>query len=213
MTASETLSLPASINCVLARRDPARLALDLVSAQADMLELVQAVGDTRTYLNGNRNAQAHRQATATARRLLSISRRLYTGRCARIRGHERLGRFVSAHEREFLDDGGLAVAGRTVAQLGRVLSKHGPRPASIRVRDSGTSGTATRLSEVGDSLYAALSTVVLDLTAADLSGLPPHEVSLLHNVLWASGTTWPPAGAERIRARSRAEVCPGVFLI
>lgn len=214
MTAAKSISLPASINCVLARRDPAKLALDLASAQADLCELNRALVDTRTYKNEKRNVNARRQAKALARRLSRISRRLYTGSCARIRGHERLGRFVSVHDRDTLDDGGLADIGRSVARLARALSKlRSPEPFAVLVRDGSMSGTASRMSKIGESLQAALFTVVLDLSAADLTGLEPHEAGRLSNIIWASGTVWPPMTAERIRTRSRAELCPGVFLV
>ncbi|MES4901303.1 MULTISPECIES: hypothetical protein [unclassified Streptomyces] len=214
MTAPESLSLPASINCVLARRAPATLALDLASAHSDLCELVDAIGDSRTYKNDKRNADARRQAKRLARRLRRISHGLYTGPCTRIRADDRLGRFVSAHDRDTLGDGGLAIAGRTVTRIARTISKlSNPEPFAVLVRDRSMSNTSSRMREVGQSLQIALSTVVLDLSAADLSGLEPHDVLRLHNVIWASGTIWPPAVAEQVRARSHTEVCPGVFLI
>lgn len=99
-------SLPASTNCVLARRDPAGLAADLASARLDMAAFVGLLDDGRTYLYPKRADAAREQGKALARRLRGISVRLCLGRCARLRGHRRLGRFVSVHAREVLNDGG-----------------------------------------------------------------------------------------------------------
>lgn len=77
MTAREPSSLPAHVNCVLARRDAAGLAVELASARRDMYEFVRALHDSRTYLYPKRADSARRQAKALARRLRRIRGRLY----------------------------------------------------------------------------------------------------------------------------------------
>ncbi|MEV0638806.1 hypothetical protein AB0I77_28465 [Streptomyces sp. NPDC050619] len=79
------------------------------------------------------------------------------------------------------------------------------------VRDSSGENTASRMGEIGQSLAAVLATVVLDLTAADLTGLGPGRPPGV-NAIWSSGTVWPSGIVDRIRTSSR-EVGPGVFLV
>ncbi|WKX06107.1 hypothetical protein [Streptomyces sp. NL15-2K] len=67
------------------------------------------------------------------------------------------------------------------------------------------------MGEIGQSLAAVLATVVLDLTAADLTGLEPDRLPGI-NAIWSSGTVWPSGIADRIRTSSR-EVGPGIFLV
>ncbi|GAA3352845.1 hypothetical protein GCM10017744_003580 [Streptomyces antimycoticus] len=200
------------LRCVLARRNPGLLVRDLAAATTDLDQLVSALGDPRTYLSGSRTDAARDQAKIVARQLRRISRRLYVGPCGRVRGHSRLGRFVSVHDRDALDDGGLGALAREVAYISRALRKAGPwSGASMSVRDSSGQNTATHMGEIGQSLQAVLRATVLDLTAADLTGIEPGEVYGI-SAIWASGTVWPSGMAQRVRALSR-EVGPGVFRI
>ncbi|WP_210570747.1 hypothetical protein [Streptomyces sp. GESEQ-4] len=212
MTASGPTSLSMSMTIVLARRNPASLACDLASAEAALYQLVDALRDSRTYRSGKRTDQARHQAKTVARQLRHISRRLYTGPCGAARGHKRLGRYVSVHDRNALDDGGLRNVARELAHVARVLRKIGPwSGASMVVRDSSGESTAARMGDIGQSLSAVLATLVLDLTAADLTGLEPDRLPGV-NAIWSSGTVWPVGIADRIRTSSR-EVAPGVFLV
>ncbi|MET9222545.1 hypothetical protein ABZX65_27830 [Streptomyces sp. NPDC003300] len=212
MTARQNWSLPASVNCVLARRDPAGLAVELAAARRDMTEFTLALDDSRTYLSPKRANVVRHQGKALARSLRRISARLCRGGCARLRAHPRLGRYVSVHERDVLDDGGVLAVRRGVLELTRALATLRSRePFYVRVRDREMSSTRSRMSAYGASLGTLLDTVVLDLTAADLSGLNAHAVSGLR-ALWSPSTVWSPAAAKKARATSR-EIGPGVFLL
>ncbi|GAA0544225.1 hypothetical protein GCM10010390_52900 [Streptomyces mordarskii] len=210
MTASEQAYL--SMTIVLARRNPASVVCDLASAEAAIYELASVLEDSRTYLNGKRADAARRQAKTVARRLRRISSRLYTGPCERVRGHSQLGRYVSVHDRDVLNDGGLRLLAREVAYVSRALRKLSPwSGASMAVRDSSGENTASRMGEIGQSLGIVFRMVTLDLTAADLTGVG-HERLYGVRAIWSSSTVWPSGIADRIRASSR-EVGPGVFLV
>jgi hypothetical protein len=210
MTASGPASLSMSI--VLARRNPASLACDLASAETAMYQLAGTLGDSRTYRSGKRSDKARRQTKAVARQLRRISRRLYTGSCGPARRHKRLGRYVSVHDRDALDDGDLKAVAKQLARLARVLRKVDPGSgASMVVRDTSGESTSSSLGEVGRSLAVVLYEIVIDLTAADLSGIGPDQLPGVH-AIWSSGTVWPSGLADRIRASSE-EVGPGVFLV
>ena len=210
MTASEQAYL--SMTIVLARRNPASVACELASAEAALYELVSVLGDSRTYLSGKRTDAARRQAKTVARQLRRISRRLYVGPCGRVRGHNRLGRYVSVHDRDALDDGGLGALARELASISRAVGTLGPwSGASMVVRDSSGGNTASRMGEIGQSLGAALRMITLDLTAADLTGIGDDRLYGVQ-AIWSSSTVWPSGIADRIRASSR-EVGPGVFLV
>lgn len=212
MTASGPASLSMSMTIVLARRNPGSLACDLASAKAAMYQLERVLRDSRTYRSGKRTDEARRQAKTVARQLRRISRRFYLGPCGPARRHERLGRYVSVHDRDALDDGGLRGVAKELAYLARVLRKIGPwSGASMLVRDTSGESTASRMGEVGRSLAAVLATIVLDLTATDLTCIGPDRLPGV-NAIWSSGTVWPPGMADRIRTSS-VEVGPGVFLV
>lgn len=69
--------------------------------------------------------------------------------------------------------------------------------------------TRSRMAAYGRALDGLLDTVVLDLTAADLSGLEPRVVPALH-ALWSADTVWPTEAVKAAaRARSR-QIRPGV---
>ncbi|MFJ2635179.1 hypothetical protein ACIO6U_24985 [Streptomyces sp. NPDC087422] len=145
MTARQNWSLPASVNCVLARRDPAGLAVELAAARRDMTEFTLALDDSRTYLYPKRANVVRHQGKALARSLRRISARLCRGGCARLRAHPRLGRYVSVHERDVLDDGGVLAVRRGVLELTRALATLRSRePFYVRVRDREMSSTRSR---------------------------------------------------------------------
>lgn len=201
-----------SMTIVLARRHPASLACDFASARGDMHHLVEVLGDSRTYRSGRRADEARHLVKTVARQLRRISRRLYIGPCGHARRHNRLGNYVSVHVRDALDDGGLRTVARELAHISRVLQKVGPwSGASMVVRDSSGESTASRMGEICQSLAAVLATIVLDLTAADLTGIDPNRLTPIH-ALWSSGTLWHPGVADRIRTSSR-EVGPGIYLV
>ena len=177
-----------------------------------MDELVSVLGDSRTYISGKRTDAARRQAKTVARQLRRISRRLYAGPCVRVRGHNRLGRYVSVHDRDALDDGGLRALARQLADISRAMRKLGPwSGASMVVRDSSRQKTSSRLGEIGQSLGVVLHMITLDLTAADLTGIR-HDGLYRVKAIWSSSTVWPSGIPDWIRATSR-EVSPGVFLV
>ncbi|MFI1331234.1 hypothetical protein ACH4U7_14055 [Streptomyces sp. NPDC020845] len=212
MAASGPASLSMSMSIVLARRNSASLAYDLASAKGAMYQLVDALEDSRTYRNGKRTDKARRQAKRVARQLRRISRRSYTGPCEPARRHKQLGRYVSVHDRDALDDGGLRAVARQLARLARLLRKFEPGSgASMVVRDSSGESTASSMGEIGQSLAIVLTEIVVDLTAADLTGLGPDRLPGV-NAIWSSATVWPSGVADRIRTPS-VEVGPGVFLV
>ncbi|MGO4422769.1 hypothetical protein AB4Z54_29710 [Streptomyces sp. MCAF7] len=67
------------------------------------------------------------------------------------------------------------------------------------------------MGEIGQSLSVVLAEIVVDLTAADLTGLRPDRLPAV-NAIWSSATVWPSGIADRIRTPS-VEVGPGVFLV
>jgi hypothetical protein len=207
------LVLPAFVNCVLARHDPARLVVDLRSAAGSLHALCQTLGRDSTYHVDRRLEAAREQAHDVAHGLELVRRQLVVGRCDKVRGQERYRDYISVRDRDSIDDGGLRLIGRRLDELGDALTAmRGREPFYVRVRDSGLSGARARLSAFALGLAEALGTIAVDVSDADLSGLADADRHLVTNVLWTRRTVWPAGVAERVRTWSRP-VCQDVFQI
>lgn len=209
----ESATLPASVNCVLARRNPVAVLHDLASARRELAQVTEAVGERLTYYNSDRADDLRRRTKTLARQLDRIGSMLYVGSCRRARQHESFGQFVSVHARDTLGDGGLAVLAKEMAFLARALRKlRTHEPFYVRVRDRDMSTTSATMGEFGLYLWEAFDTIALDISALNLSGVTPLDVNVLTNAIWSPRTRWPPGLDKQVYARSDA-LSPGAYLV